>query len=576
MDHLSMLLDLDLDGHNSTSNTTLGALPSLLLNQFFPGFGLLSQLLLRHVGVDVTVILPILLGLWALLYGGRTVYTHVYDYVLVYFVSTMHIEKDDNLYDSTMDWVSSHHMTATSRDIIAETDPRGYDSDEEDEDIISDGTGIFNYSKWSRTFPPRYEPYYGNSTFRHDGRWFMLTHTRSDPIPGRYGGILREENLTIRCLGRSTQPLKNLLCHIKVWDSEKAIRLTAVWRPAPKDSEERCWERTVSRMARPISTVSLDVDQKVKIVRDINEYLQPVTARWYAARGIPHRRGYLFHGPPGTGKTSLSFALAGIFGLNVFCVSLNERGLTESCLNQLFKELPRRCIVLLEDIDSAGLRREELDPDSGPGPDGSDDSDGLHSRIAASKGSSSSSSISLSGLLNVIDGAAAHEGRVLIMTTNCPESLDAALIRPGRVDLQVEFTLATHDQIRDMFVRMYNPEHDFQQHIRDKGAAPGIFDAQQTTAEVKDGKKKKNADEEFLKLVTAALPKVDTFSPENIAEMAEHFAEQLPENTFSPAEVQGYLLKKKRDPVQALEEICKWRDGVLEAKKKGTKVVSEK
>jgi chaperone BCS1 len=63
--------------------------------------------------------------------------------------------------------------------------------------------------------------------------------------------------------------------------------------------------------------------------------------------------------------------------------------------------------------------------------------------------------ISLSGLLNIIDGAASHEGRVLIMSTNYPEKLGSALIRPGRVDLQVEFTLATHDQIRDIFTRMY-------------------------------------------------------------------------------------------------------------------------
>ena len=51
------------------------------------------------------------------------------------------------------------------------------------------------------------------------------------------------------------------------------------------------------------------------ILRDTTDYLgprrlNPVTARWYAARGLPYRRGYLFYGPPGTGKTSLMLALA--------------------------------------------------------------------------------------------------------------------------------------------------------------------------------------------------------------------------------------------------------------------------
>ncbi|KAG9376395.1 SpoVK ATPase of the AAA+ class [Pyrenophora tritici-repentis] len=404
MDHLSMLLDMDLDGPNTTSNTTLGALPSLLLNQSFPGYSLLSQLLQRHLGVDVSVILPTLFGFWALFYSGRAVYMYLYDYVLVYFVSTLHIERADNLYDSTMDW-----------------------------------------------------------------------------------------------------PLKDLLCNIKVWDSEKEVCVTAVWRPAPRDTQERRWERSVSRMARPISTVSLDLEQKVNLVRDINEYLQPVTAR-----GIPHRRGYLFHGPPGTGKTSLSFALAGILGLNVHCISLNERGLTELCLNQLFKDLPRRCIVLLEDIDPAGLRREELDSNSDPSPAGPDDAE---------------------------------------------DSVDSGPDGPyGPGDD------AHYDPYQQEMMMMM-------EFARSRMAA---------ATEVKDSSKKKNPDEDFLKLVTAVLPKVDTFSPERIADMAERFAEQLPEDTFSPAEVQGYLLKKKRDPVQALEEVCKWRDSVLEAKKKGTKVVSEK
>lgn len=79
----------------------------------------------------------------------------------------------------------------------------------------------------------------------------------------------------------------------------------------------------------------------------------------YTNRGIPYRRGYLFHGPPGTGKTSLSFAIAGVFGLDIYCVSLLEPTLTEEDLGLLFNSLPRRCVVLLEDIDSAGLIRHE-------------------------------------------------------------------------------------------------------------------------------------------------------------------------------------------------------------------------
>jgi chaperone BCS1 len=66
------------------------------------------------------------------------------------------------------------------------------------------------------------------------------------------------------------------------------------------------------------------------------------------------------------------------------------------------------------------------------------------------------SKISLSCLLNVIDGVSAKEGRVLIMTTNCPEKLDEALMRPGRVDMKIAFTLCSREQVTDIYTRMYS------------------------------------------------------------------------------------------------------------------------
>jgi chaperone BCS1 len=58
--------------------------------------------------------------------------------------------------------------------------------------------------------------------------------------------------------------------------------------------------------------------------------------------------------------------------------------------------------------------------------------------------------------------------------------------------------------------------------------------------------------------------------------MAKQFAEAIPEATFSPAEIQGYLLQRKSDPQGALDGVTEWRDAVLEAKKKGKKVVDLK
>jgi chaperone BCS1 len=226
-----------------------------------------------------------------------------------------------------------------------------------DEDVL-DERGIFNFEKWASTIPPRYEPNYGSDRFQHKGYTFWFIRLRKDNKRSlwRHG---HDESLSIRCIGRSTKPIKDLLKYIKTWTLSKENKMTSVYRPSVReDDHQGGWERQACRLSRPISTVSLDRAQKANVVRDINEYLHPATARWYATHGIPYRRGYLFHGPPGTGKTSLSFSLAGIFGINIYVVSLSETGLTEGHLGKLFSMLPKRCIVLLEDIDSAGLRRD--------------------------------------------------------------------------------------------------------------------------------------------------------------------------------------------------------------------------
>ncbi len=177
------------------------------------------------------------------------------------------------------------------------------------------------------------------------------------------------------------------------------------------------WVKIAERPCRPLSTVVLSEKSKTEVLSDINEYLNPETARWYANRGIPYRRGYLFYGPAGTGKTSLTFALAGVFGLDIHVVSLLEPTLTEEELGMLFTTLPARCIVLLEDIDTAGLIREDAEGDekaegregrkarSGDGGDWNVVDLTKALKKANRIGDEDKKGISLSGLLNIIDGA---------------------------------------------------------------------------------------------------------------------------------------------------------------------------
>lgn len=180
-------------------------------------------------------------------------------------------------------------------------------------------------------------------------------------------------------------------------------------------------------MSRPLDTIELDEHIKRPLIEDLGGLLSPSTKQYYREQGIPYRRGYLFHGPPGTGKSSLARALAGYFQIPLCVVGLSIDEMTGTVLSALFDRLLKRCTVLLEDTDSAGIKtRAELKQ--------------IAAATQAVKGSAKAKAvegITLSDILNVLDGTIAAESRIVILTTNTPEVLDSAMIRAGRIDQQV-------------------------------------------------------------------------------------------------------------------------------------------
>lgn len=353
------------------------------------------------------------------------------------------------------------------------------------------------------------------------------------------------------------------------------------------------WQTVANRPVRDMKTVVLDQHQKLQVLADMNEYLHPATPRWYANRGIPLRRGYLFHGPPGTGKTSLSFALAGVFGLDIHVISLLEPTLTEDDLSCLFSTLPRRCVVLLEDIDTAGLRRPadeleiaERDAKKEKDNPSKEDSGRTTSndikelaKVLKKENEDQKKGISLSGLLNAIDGVASHEGRVLIMTTNIPESLDDALLRPGRVDLQVQFTCSNKDQAKELFIRMYEGDQGRPLHADSKPAHDGtpVPNGKTTTTSSSSSSSSpppSSANGHILSPETSDAVRSGELdiSIDELPEIAHRFSEKIPDGEFSPAEIQGYLLKRKKHPRRAVEEADKWVAALVRQKASKTKI----
>ncbi|KAI9791302.1 MAG: hypothetical protein M1816_004083 [Peltula sp. TS41687] len=185
------------------------------------------------------------------------------------------------------------------------------------------------------------------------------------------------------------------------------------------------------RRKRPLDSVILDKGVKESIVDDVKDFLN--SGKWYFDRGIPYRRGYLLHGPPGTGKSSFIQALAGELDYNISILNLSERGLTDDRLNHLLTNIPTRTIVLLEDVDAAfSNRRTQTD---------------THGYRGAN--------VTFSGLLNALDGVTSAEERLIFLTTNHVDRLDEALVRPGRVDMAVRLGEATRWQVGQLWDRFY-------------------------------------------------------------------------------------------------------------------------
>ena len=80
---------------------------------------------------------------------------------------------------------------------------------------------------------------------------------------------------------------------------------------------------------------------------------------WYRARGIPYRRGYLLHGPPGCGKTSYITALAGELQYSICVLNLSDRSMSDDRLAHRLADAPENSIILLEDVDAVFVSRDD-------------------------------------------------------------------------------------------------------------------------------------------------------------------------------------------------------------------------
>lgn len=205
---------------------------------------------------------------------------------------------------------------------------------------------------------------------------------------------------------------------------QKANRVS-LWR---FDTKYHFWSRISRRMARSLESIVLEESVKKLLMDDLEWFLKDETRTFYAKHGIPYHRCYLLHGEPGTGKTSFMNSVAGHIQRNL-CFIQMDKHMTDDTFRNAMTQLPALSMVVLEDVDALFTNHREADQNN--------------------------SSLSFSGFLNCLDGLGAPDDVVIFMTTNHPDKLDPAVMRPGRIDLKAEFKKPNKDVAAKYFLTFY-------------------------------------------------------------------------------------------------------------------------
>jgi chaperone BCS1 len=174
-------------------------------------------------------------------------------------------------------------------------------------------------------------------------------------------------------------------------DNRVAVYMNNTWE----------WRKLGETDNKIFDNIALPGNSMESLKNDLNTFI--ANKSWYTKRGIPYKRGYLFYGPPGNGKTSLAFAIASFTKRRVYTLSLGS--LEGSSVVQLISSMDEKAVLLIEDID-----------------------------VVYNGRTATGTKVDFAVLLNILNGALTKTGTITVITTNHIEKLDPALIRDGRID----------------------------------------------------------------------------------------------------------------------------------------------
>lgn len=331
---------------------------------------------------------------------------------------------------------------------------------------------------------PALVPAQGRHWFWYAGRPIVVYLYRTDEKK-RYTER-RTEWLTFVTLGRRQAFVKAFVQAIVKCHQQRIALVSSLYV-----REDDYWSRVQSYMPRMLDSVILRAGEKEHLVRDVERF--KASKDRYRQLGVPYHRGYLLYGPPGTGKTSLVSALGAKFGMSVYVLNLTE--FNDKTLMRATNDVPPNSIILFEDIDcmkSSAARpglEEAVRTRTNNGADGKTDN-------------LPQMGVTLSGLLNVLDGFHAPEDVLFVMTTNVIDALDRALLRPGRIDYRLFLGRACEAQKIELYLRFFPTANreQAQEFVETHFAAETMAEFQGLLLGLEEGKQNNSNEPILLKL----------------------------------------------------------------------------